>query len=100
MAHGHFTVWVHSWGEAVEGRHARPGRIDPGACPVSWYPRSMGDRDTHRGQYSITTRSVHSVCGAEFVPLKLTDGSPLVLPGSPPDPDQICPQCRHASGTP
>jgi hypothetical protein len=62
---------------------------------MSWYLRSMGDQDTHRGQYSITTRSVHSACGAEFVPIKLANGAPLVLPGSPPDPEQVCPDCRR-----
>jgi hypothetical protein len=54
----------------------------------------MGDHDTHRGTYSPATRSVHAVCGAEFVPLRLADGKPLVLPGEPPDPAQICPRCR------
>lgn len=61
---------------------------------MSWYLRSMGDHDTHRGQYSIATRSVHAVCGEEFVPLKLATGAPLVL-GSPPDPAQVCPDCRR-----
>jgi hypothetical protein len=60
---------------------------------VSWYLRSMGDRDTHRGRYSTATRSVHAACGAEFVPITLADGG-LVLPGSPPDPAQVCPECR------
>lgn len=60
-----------------------------------WYLRSMGDRDTHRGTYSIATRSVHTACGTEFQPLKQTNGAPIVLVGSPPDPDQICPDCRY-----
>ncbi|MGH4009193.1 MAG: hypothetical protein ACRDTH_13740 [Pseudonocardiaceae bacterium] len=54
----------------------------------------MGDRDTHRGTYSITTRSAHAVCGAEFQPLRRINGAPIVLAPNPPDPDQICPQCR------
>lgn len=41
-----------------------------------WYPRSLADRDTHHGEYSATTRSVHARCGIEFVPLKLADGGP------------------------
>lgn len=60
-----------------------------------WYLRSMGDRDTHSGTYSIATRSVHALCGVEFEPLKRTTGAPIVLNGSPPDPDQICPACYH-----
>ncbi|MGH3825424.1 MAG: hypothetical protein ACRDRA_21675 [Pseudonocardiaceae bacterium] len=59
-----------------------------------WYLRSMGDRDTHRGTYSIATRSVHAVCGAEFEPLKLTNGTPIALAGSPPDPAQVCRECQ------
>jgi hypothetical protein len=54
----------------------------------------MDDRDTHKGIYSITTRSVHALCGAEFEPLRRTTGAPIVLTPSPPDPEQICPQCR------
>lgn len=61
-----------------------------------WYLRSMGDRDTHRGTYSITTRSVHAACGAEFQPLKTTAGAPIVLAGSPLDPDQVCQVCQGA----
>jgi hypothetical protein len=45
----------------------------------------MSDRDTHCGTYSITTRSVHARCGAEFVPLKRTTGSPIVPTPNPPD---------------
>lgn len=59
---------------------------------MSWYLRSLGDRDTHRGQWSGITRSVHAVCGIEFQP------SPIrtALPGAPPDPNQACPQCYRA----
>ena len=59
-----------------------------------WFLRSMSDRDTHRGIYSITTRSVHALCGAEFEPLKRTNGTPIVLSPAPPDPDQVCQECR------
>lgn len=60
-----------------------------------WFLRSMGDRDTHCGSYSITTRSVHAVCGIEFQPLKRTTGAPIVL-AAPPDRDQICLRCQRA----
>ena len=63
-----------------------------GGLPVTWYLRSLGDVDTHRGELSPVTRSVHALCGIEFVPIKLATGR-MSLPGSPPDPDQICPQC-------
>jgi hypothetical protein len=62
---------------------------------VSWYLRSMSDRDTHRGAYSIATRSVRAVCGVEFEPLTLTNGAPIALAGDPPDPDQVCQTCRQ-----
>jgi hypothetical protein len=62
---------------------------------VSWYLRSMADADTHRGDYSIVTRSVHALCGIEFVPRELPLGGPA-LPGSPLDPEQVCPRCRTA----
>jgi hypothetical protein len=58
-----------------------------------WFLRSMGDGETHCGRYSIASRSVLTVCGLEFVPLRLPFGR-LALPGNPPDPDQTCPQCR------
>lgn len=57
-----------------------------------WFLRSMGDRDTHAGRYSIAGRSVLTVCGLEFVPIRLPGGR-LALPGNPSDPDQVCPQC-------
>jgi hypothetical protein len=50
----------------------------------------MADADTHRGDYSIVTRSVHALCGIEFVPRELPLGGPA-LPGSPLDPEQVCP---------
>lgn len=60
-----------------------------------WYLRSMGDADTHRGTYSMVTRSVHAVCGVEFQPLMRTTGAPIVLTPSPPDPAQVCPACQR-----
>jgi hypothetical protein len=62
----------------------------------AWFLRSMGDRDTHRGVYSPATRSVHALCGLEFQPLKRTTGAPIVLTPVPPDPEQVCPTCRHS----
>jgi hypothetical protein len=41
---------------------------------VSWYLRSLADADTHRGSYSTVTRSVHALCGVEFVPRELPWG--------------------------
>jgi hypothetical protein len=42
---------------------------------VRWYLRSMADADTHRGHYSIVTRSVHALCGIEFIPKELPLGA-------------------------
>lgn len=63
---------------------------------MSWYLRSMGDRDTHRGTYSITAGIVAADCGLGFVPLTQTNSAPIVLNGDPPDPDQVCPECQQA----
>jgi hypothetical protein len=72
--------------------------MNPRHAPMNWYLRSMADRDTHRGTYSPVTRSVHAVCGAEFVPRRLgLGGDRLALHGWPPDPDQICPECAQNS---
>lgn len=57
----------------------------------------MGDADTHRGVYSPATRSVHARCGVEFEPLTRTNGTPIVFTASPPDPEQVCPQCHRES---
>lgn len=65
----------------------------------AWFLRSLADRDTHRGDYSIVTRSVHAVCGIEFEPLKRTNGAPIVLVPFPPDPQQVCPECKRGSGS-
>lgn len=58
-----------------------------------WYLRSYSDRDTHHGHYSTVSRSVHAVCGIEFVPRSLPYNR-IALPSNPLDPDQVCPQCR------
>jgi hypothetical protein len=61
---------------------------------AAWFVRSMADADTHRCIYSPATRSVHARCGIEFQPIPV-GWPPIVgpLPGTPPDPDQICPLC-------
>ena len=59
-----------------------------------WFLRSMSNQDTHRGTYSIITRSVHALCGAEFEPLKRSNGAPIMLTPAPPDPDQVCQDCQ------
>lgn len=62
----------------------------------AWFVRSMGDADTHRGVYSPATRSVHAMCGIEFQPVPVSWPPKLgPLPGNPPDPQQVCPQCHN-----
>lgn len=70
---------------------------------MSWYLRSLRDHDTHRGELR-EDGTVMARCGASFTPRltlqvtgpppgELTEG-PLALKGNPPDPDQICQNCR------
>ncbi len=61
---------------------------------MSWYLRSLGDRDTHRGAL-CNDGTVVTLCGVTFRPRLLPD-SAGALPGQPPDPAQICPQCYNA----
>ncbi len=63
---------------------------------MSWYLRSMGDRDTHRGQLQADGMVV-AWCGIRFPPRLLPGG--LALPGHPQDRDQICPQCHQVKRT-
>lgn len=58
---------------------------------MSWYLRSMADRDTHRGTRNRGV--VNAECGICFVPRPLAFGR-TALPGDPQDPDQICPGCQ------
>jgi hypothetical protein len=51
-----------------------------------WFLRSMSDGDTHRGIYSPASLTVQARCGAEFEPLKKTNGAPIMLVPVPPDP--------------
>jgi hypothetical protein len=70
---------------------------------LRWFLRSLGDHDTHRGNLR-SDGTVLARCGALFIPRPtltvvgpppgtLVTG-PLALKGSPPDPDQVCPDCR------
>ena len=74
------------------------------AAGPSWYLRSLGDHDTHRGELR-GDGTVVAQCGASFTPkptlqvVGLPPGTlvtgPLALLGNPPDPDQVCQKCRH-----
>lgn len=58
---------------------------------MTWFLRSIGDHDTHRGELAcdgIVTAS----CGATFIPRPLPHGR-VSLPGYPYDRAQICPAC-------
>jgi hypothetical protein len=77
--------------EALRGRHSGLGRVDPGACPVSWFLRSTGDHDTHRG--TMSPGSLIAVCGIRFAPRTVAFGR-KALSGEPPDSQQICPDCQ------
>ena len=60
---------------------------------MHWYVRSLADGDTHRGELT-NIRTVCAVCGVEFIPITALRERGPKLPGYPPDPDQVCPQCR------
>ncbi|MGH3672796.1 MAG: hypothetical protein ACRDSH_19565 [Pseudonocardiaceae bacterium] len=64
----------------------------PSESVTSWYLRSVGDRDTHRGTM-VTNGTVTATCGAVFPPRPLALGG-FALRGDPPDPTQVCPVCR------
>lgn len=59
---------------------------------MSWYLRSVRDRDTHRAEQLRANGTVVAECGVEFMPRPLPFGR-IALPGNPLDPDQICPAC-------
>ena len=71
---------------------------------LTWYLRSLGDHDTHCGRMR-DGGTVLACCGAQFIPrptLKVVGPPPgtlttgdLALKGSPPDPEQVCPQCQR-----
>ena len=62
---------------------------------MSWYLRSLCDHDTHRGELR-KDGTVVALCGVTFRPRLLPAGA-VALPGQPPDPAQICPQCYRAA---
>jgi hypothetical protein len=59
---------------------------------MRWHVRSVADHDTHLGRRNGT--QVHTVCDVEFPITALT----VTLPGLPPDPQQICPDCLKQLG--
>jgi hypothetical protein len=59
---------------------------------AQWWLAGLADGRTHKGTYSTATRSVHALCGIEFVPM-----FGRALSGNPPDPDQICGHCYRAA---
>lgn len=62
---------------------------------LRWYPRSLGDHDTHRGV--LRDGVVHTSCGITYPPQWLACRA-YALPGYPQDRDQICPRCLRARG--
>ncbi|MGH3550070.1 MAG: hypothetical protein ACRDQU_18560 [Pseudonocardiaceae bacterium] len=75
----------------------------PPDTSLSWFLRSLGDHDTHRGRLR-SDGTVAARCGLSFTPrptLRITGqppgalvAGPLALRGNPPDPDQTCLECR------
>ncbi|MGH3511376.1 MAG: hypothetical protein ACRDRB_03770 [Pseudonocardiaceae bacterium] len=75
----------------------------PPDSSLSWFLRSLGDHDTHRGRLR-GDGTVAARCGLRFTPrptLRITGpppgnlvAGPLALKGTPPDPEQICRQCQ------
>ncbi|MDQ3765506.1 MAG: hypothetical protein M3460_29925 [Actinomycetota bacterium] len=74
---------------------------------LRWFLRSLGDHDTHHGRLR-DDGTVLAHCGALFTPrptLRIVGPPPgtlvtgdLALKGKPPDPDQVCAECRHSGG--
>ncbi len=64
---------------------------------MSWYLRSLADRDTHRGELN-PDGTVAAQCGIRFAPRRLVLGG-VALPGHPQDRDQICPECHQVKRT-
>lgn len=62
---------------------------------MSWYLRSLCDRDPHRGELRHDG-TVVALCGVTFRP-RLQPAGTVALPGQPPDPAQIYPQCYRAA---
>lgn len=64
---------------------------------MPWYLRSIADRDTHHGDLQPDGLVV-AACGLVFKPRPLPYDR-IALPGAPPDPNQICPQCQRDKAT-
>jgi hypothetical protein len=64
---------------------------------MPWYLRSIGDRDTHRGELLNQDGTVTAACGIRFRPRPLPHGA-TALRGEPPEPRPdlpgVPPQCR------
>ncbi|HSZ28419.1 MAG TPA: hypothetical protein VK784_01515 [Pseudonocardiaceae bacterium] len=52
---------------------------------MAWYPRSIGDRDTHRSEPLHPDGTVTAACGIRFRPRELLRGA-TALRGEPPTP--------------
>lgn len=64
---------------------------------TAWYLRSYRDEDTHRGRLNGEGK-VSAMCGATFAPVRNPLDGTTALPGYPPDPGQVCPDCHQESG--
>lgn len=63
---------------------------------TKWFVRSFADGDTHRSAGLLVYGKITSLCGKEFVPMPLgLDGRRLHFPAAPPDPLQVCSECRE-----
>ena len=63
---------------------------------MSWFLRSAEDRDTHYGELR-SDGTVVAACGERFRPrfYHHRNAKVLAIPGTPPDPDQICETCDN-----
>lgn len=70
-----------------------PGRPS-GAGVMRWCVASLADGDTHLAVPGEAGQTVTAHCdGRQFSPL-------AILPGAPPDQEQICPACRAGESSP
>ncbi len=76
----------------------------PPDSSLLWFLRSLGDHDTHHARMRADG-TVLARCGLSFTPrptLRIAGpppgalvAGPLALRGNPPDPEQICSECRR-----
>jgi hypothetical protein len=84
--------------EGATGEQKAAGDRGAVVQPARWFLCSTADRDTHRGRL-FDGGTVVADCGVVFTPIKaLRDRGP-VLPGYPPDPDQVCLKCQRGAVT-